>query len=103
MGQASLGIYVAHLFTISYFITWASGGWWKMNLNCYLISYVLLLLAMWVIAKLYSLFGGKGKRWVGRISRGLVLVVLLSAVVAFLRGYFPPITSKIRILTGFLF
>ena len=101
MGQASLGIYVAHLFTISYIITRLSGGWWKMNLGWYLISYALLLLTMWAIAKLYSLLGDKEKRWVGRISRGLVLAVILATVVALVRGYLPPPTGTIHIVTGF--
>jgi len=103
LGRFPLGIYFAHLFTISYFITWASRGWWKMNLGWYLISYSLLLLAMWVIAKLYLLLGHKGKRWVSRISRGLVLMVLLAAVVALMAGYFPPLSTPIRIVTGFPF
>lgn len=103
MGQASLGIYVAHLFIILYFISWVSGGWWRMNLGWYLIAYVLLFLAMWAVAKLYSLLQDQGKRWVGRISRGFVLMVLLAMVVALVAGYLPPPTNTIRIATGFLF
>lgn len=99
----SLGIYVAHLFIILYFITWVSGGWWKMNLGWYLIAYALLLLAMWAVAKLYSLLQDQGKRWVGRISRGFVLMVLLAMVVALVAGYLPPPTDTIRIVTSFLF
>jgi len=102
MGRASLGIYFAHLFISSYFITWVSGGWWKMNLGWYLISCALLIVAMWAAAKLYSLLRGGGKRWVGRIIRGLVVMVLLATVVVLVGGHLPPPTGTLRIVTGFL-
>lgn len=102
IGQASLGIYFMHLFIIAHFITWVSGGWWKMNLGWYLISYALLLLAMWAIAKLYSLLGDERKRWLKRISKGFILMLILATVVALVAGYLPSPTSTIHIVTGFL-
>lgn len=98
MGQASLGIYFGHLFLISHLLTWVSGGWWKMGLGWYLVSYTFLLLAMWVMAKLYSLLGNVGKRQAGRISRGLVLLVFLATSVAVVAGYLPPLTGTVHMM-----
>ena len=74
-----------------------------MNLGWYLLSYVLLLVVIWAIAKFYSLLKENGKRWVGRVSRGLVLAVLLATVVALVGEYLPPPTGMIHIATGFKF
>ncbi len=99
-GRASLGIYFAHLFAIAYIVTTLSGGWWKLSEGWYIITCLLLLVAMWGIARLYFLFSERARKWAGVGIRALVVIVILAFIIAASAGFFPPIQGQLKLFTG---
>ena len=94
-----MGIYFAHLFAIAYIVTTLSGGWWKLSEGWYIITCLLLLVAMWGVARLYFLFSERARKWIGVGIRALVALVILAFIIAFAAGLFPPLQGEVKLFT----